>query len=294
MAYGPSVADNFRRAAGYVKPHPQGREAGGPANRAAGHDRADDQPQDRPRARPDGPAVAAPPGGARHRIRSRANRELGIRRRVRAIRRPLEPQGGARIPGVPASARAASPQGGRRLRDRRPLGDHPEDVSSPRRSRGIDPSEGFVAAARQRLRDHRVRLPHRGRDPPAVGGARVRRDGLGPGPQLRQGPRGHGARDDHASRSRAAASPRTSGTTPRACRWCGLLGRGGRGDPGGGRSTTRPLPALPAGAAAHPVREAGLRSVAVGHRRADGLHRLRRLLTPSSAVRARPRPTWPP
>ena len=53
---------------GVRRPHPQRGEAGGPADRAAGQARLDDQPQDRPRARPDGPAVAPRAGGAHHRV----------------------------------------------------------------------------------------------------------------------------------------------------------------------------------------------------------------------------------
>ena len=46
MAYGPSLADAFRRAATHVEPHPQGRQACRPPDRAADDIRARHQPQD--------------------------------------------------------------------------------------------------------------------------------------------------------------------------------------------------------------------------------------------------------
>jgi putative tryptophan/tyrosine transport system substrate-binding protein len=36
VSYGPDSLDQYRRAAGYVDPHPQGREAGRPAGAGAG------------------------------------------------------------------------------------------------------------------------------------------------------------------------------------------------------------------------------------------------------------------
>jgi putative ABC transport system substrate-binding protein len=52
ISYGADYTDQYRRAAGYVRSHPQGRETGRPAGAGADQVPADDEPQDRQGARP--------------------------------------------------------------------------------------------------------------------------------------------------------------------------------------------------------------------------------------------------
>jgi ABC transporter substrate binding protein len=59
ISYGPDIVDLYRRAAGLRRPHPQGREAGGPAGASTDQVRISDQPQDRQGAWPRRAADAA-------------------------------------------------------------------------------------------------------------------------------------------------------------------------------------------------------------------------------------------
>ncbi len=59
VSYGIDNVEQFRRAAGSCRPHPQGREAGRPAGAGADQIRAGDQPRDRQGARPRGAAIRA-------------------------------------------------------------------------------------------------------------------------------------------------------------------------------------------------------------------------------------------
>ena len=81
---------------------------------------------------------------------------MGHRRRLRTLRGPLEPPRGASVPGVARGA-TRPPVAGRRLRHGAPA-ETVLALAAPGEVVGIDPSPAYVAFARDRVNDPRVRF----------------------------------------------------------------------------------------------------------------------------------------